>query len=492
MLEANLTVDETDVALLGRQIRHHRTRAGLTLQQLSKATDCAISQLSLIENGKREPRITLLKKIASALGVGTEQLLARTPPSRRAELEIALKRAQSLPAYAQLGLPEIRISKSLPDDVLESLVGMHEEMARRASVAAATPEEARRANVELRTQMRKRDNYFGEIEQEAQRILEGVDHAGGPVGERRINQIAEFLGFSLHTVTNLPHSTRSVTDLRHNRIYMQEGGWSSHDPRAITLQTLGHHVLGHRAPANYAEFLRQRIEVNYFAAAIMMPEQQAAEMLKRAKDGRYLAVEDFRDAFSVSYEMAAHRFTNLITKHLGLTVHLVKLHESGTIYKAYENNGLAFPTDPTGAIEGQVACRYWPSRQIFTAETGGLSYSQYTDTPQGTFWASTQKEVTRSGIFSISVGTTFDGAKWFRGRETTLRLKSTCPDPGCCRKPDNELTRRWSGAAWPSARVHAHLLAALPPGTFPGVDEAEVFQFLEDRSAEFDSPPSVG
>lgn len=475
-------VDDTDVALLGRQIRHHRTAAGMTLQQLSKATGCAISQLSLIENGKREPRISLLKKIAAALGINTEQLLSRTPPSRRAELEIALRRAQSLPTFTQLGLPEIRASKTLSDDVLEVLVGLHDEIARRASVAAATPEEARRANVDLRLMMRRRDNYFGEIETEAQRILAAVDHSGGPIGERRINQIAEFLGFTLHTVTDLPHSTRSVTDLRNKRIYLQEGGWSSHDPRAITLQTLGHHVLGHRAPLNYAEFLRQRVEVNYFAAAVMMPENQAAEMLKRAKEGRYLAVEDFRDAFSVSYEMAAHRFTNLVTKHLALRVHLVKLHESGTIYKAYENNGLIFPTDPVGAIEGQSACKYWPSRQIFTAETGGLAYSQYTDTPQGTFWASTHKEVTRSGTYSISVGTTFDGAKWFRGRETTLRLKSTCPDPSCCRKPDNDLTRRWSGAAWPSARVHSHLLAALPPGTFPGVDEAEVFRFLEERS----------
>jgi XRE family transcriptional regulator, fatty acid utilization regulator len=477
-----LPTNETDAAVLGQQIRHYRGEKGMTLQELSQVTKCAISQLSLIENGKREPRIGLLKEIANALGVSTQQLLSPEPPTRRAQLEIALHRAQSSPLYERLGLPEVRASKTLGDDVIRALVGLHDELARRDSVAAATPEEARRANVELRALMRKRNNYFGEIDKEAQRILRAVEHASGPVGERRINQIAQLLGFSLHTVTNLPHSTRSVTDLKNRRIYLQEGGWSSHDPRAITLQTLGHQVLGHQAPLNYAEFLRQRIEVNYFAAAILMPEKQAAEMLLRAKEGRYLAVEDFRDAFSVSYEMAAHRFTNLITKHLGLTVHLVKLHESGTIYKAYENNGLIFPTDPVGAIEGQVACRYWPSRQIFTAETGGLAYSQYTDTPQGTFWASTHKEATRNGEFSISVGTTFDEAKWFRGRETTIRLKSACPDPSCCREAENDLTRHWAGAAWPSARVHAHLLAALPPGTFPGVDEAEVYQFLEDRS----------
>jgi hypothetical protein len=34
---------------------------------------------------------------------------------------------------------------------------------------------------------------------------------------------------------------------------------------------------------------------------------------------------------------------------------------------------------------------------------------------------------------------------------------------------------------WPSARAHSHLLAALPPGTFPGVDNTEIYQFLESK-----------
>ena len=33
--------------------------------------------------------------------------------------------------------------------------------------------------------------------------------------------------------------------------------------------------------------------------------------------------------------------------------------------------------------------------------------------------------------------------------------------------------------AWPAARTPTSLLAALPTGTFPGVDQTEVYQFLE-------------
>jgi hypothetical protein len=36
---------------------------------------------------------------------------------------------------------------------------------------------------------------------------------------------------------------------------------------------------------------------------------------------------------------------------------------------------------------------------------------------------------------------------------------------------------------WPSARAHSHILLALPSGSFPGVDEADVYEFLERHAA---------
>jgi predicted transcriptional regulator len=61
-------------------------------------------------------------------------------------------------------------------------------------------------------------------------------------------------------------------------------------------------------------------------------------------------MEELRDAFAVSYETAAHRFTNLATARLGIPVHFTKVHESGTIIKAYENDRVRFPSDALGAI----------------------------------------------------------------------------------------------------------------------------------------------
>ena len=77
-----------DLITLGRRIRHFRTSAGLTLDDVAAATGLAPSQLSLIENGKREPRISALGTLAVALGVDVPALLSTEPPSHRAALEI--------------------------------------------------------------------------------------------------------------------------------------------------------------------------------------------------------------------------------------------------------------------------------------------------------------------------------------------------------------------------------------------------------------------
>ena len=475
---------DLDLVTLGRRIRHARKSKGLTLGALAADVGRAPSLLSQIENGKREPRLTLLRAMAAALDVDVADLMRAEAPSHRAALEIALEHAQRGPLYTGLGLPRIAAGARLPTDALESLVGLHRELERRATEQAATPEEARRANAELRRQMRDRGNYFAGIEQVAARISAAVGHSGGPLTERGINDLTTHLGFTLHRAADLPRATRSITDLRHRRIYLPVTDRSGHDPRTIVLQTLGHFALDHHDPGSYAEFLRQRVEANYFAAALLVPESAAVDYLQRAKAAKSLAIDDLRDVFAVSYETAAHRFTNLATHHLGLTVHFMRVGEDGVIYKAYENDDVTFPTDVTGAIEGQIVCRYWAARAVFAAADRYSTHHQYTDMGRGTYWCTTHVERTLEGEFAIDVGVPYAHSKWFRGRDTTNRATSMCPDPSCCRRPPAELTSRWAGHAWPSARVHSHLLAALPPGTFPGVDDTDVYTFLDRHTPE--------
>ncbi|MCL3862763.1 helix-turn-helix domain-containing protein [Actinotalea sp. K2] len=473
----------SDLLTLGRRIRHFRTARSMTLEQLGAAVGSTASQLSLVENGHREPRLTLLQSIAGALSVRLPDLLAPEPPSHRAALEIALDQAQRSALYASIALPAVRPGKGLSLEALEALVGLHRELARRADAAIATPEEARRVNTALRRWMRERDNYLPEIEDAAEDALRTAGYTSGALTHRGVARMAEHLGFTLIHVDDLPHSTRTVTDLANGRIYLPPASIpGGHGLRSLALQAIAHRVLGHERPRSYADFLRQRIEINYFAAACLMPRAAAVRFLTEAKRTKDLAVEDFRDAFGVTHEAAAQRMTNLLTSHLGIRLHFLRAGDDGALYKGYENDGVGFATDGTGAIEGQLVCRQWAARMAFSRRDRTTEYHQYTDTPTGTYWCTTQTGSGSGGAFSISVGVPFSAAKWFRGRETTTRTTSQCPAPSCCRRPDETLETRWAPHAWPSAALHAHILAPLPSGTFPGVDESEVYAFLDKHA----------
>ncbi|GAB3408384.1 hypothetical protein GCM10027515_25600 [Schumannella luteola] len=474
-----------DLATLGQRMRHFRSAAGLTLDALGADVGIAGSQLSLMENGKREPRLSLLTAIAQRLGIPLADLLDERPPSRRAELEIELERAQSSSAYAELGLPAVRAGKTMSDDTLEAIVGLHRELARRATEAIATPEEARRANTELRQMMRERDHFFPEIDALAEAQLAAAGHNTGALTHRTVSLMAENLGLQLVHVNDLPHSARSVTDLANGRIYLPPASIpGGHGLRAMALQAMAHRVLGHSAPTSYADFLKQRLEINYYAAACLMPLSQSVAFLQQAKSDRNIAVEDFRDAFGVTHESAALRFLNLATVHLDIPVHFLRVGDDGAVYKAYENDGLRLPLDVTGSTEGQPVCRYWAARTAFARTNRTTEFYQYTDTPEGTFFESSQTGTGTHDEFSITVGVPFAHAKWFRGRETTLRETSRCPDANCCKKPPTELAEHWTGRAWSSAKVHAHIFAPLPSGRFPGVDDRELLEFLEAHAAD--------
>ncbi|MCW3159013.1 helix-turn-helix domain-containing protein [Micropruina sonneratiae] len=465
-----------DPLAVGKRVRHRRKAAGLTLDTLGARVGVSASALSLIETGRREAKVSVLAGIADVLGCTLADLLDDAPPSRRAALELQLERAQQSPAFAALGVQPVRTGPRLPMDALESLVALHGQVRSLSIERDGTPEYARRANAGLRRRMLAADNHFPAIESLADDLLTGIDHDGGPLTWHNVRAIAARLGFTLQSAPDLPRSTRSIIDRTRRRVFLPSAEAAT--LRTVALSALGHVVLEHRPPGDYAEFLAQRVEVNYFAAAVLVPQRWAVPLLQEARRARDLEIADLRDRYLTSYEMAAHRFTNLATVHLDIPVHFMKINASGVIQKAYANDGVAFPSDATGAIEGQRVCRYWTARAVFDQPDWTEPYQQYTDTPSGTFWCTALAEHVDGDAHSVSVGTPYEHVRWFRGRDTPHRSASRCPDPACCTEPSAELAQRWRDA-WPSSRVHSALLASLPAGEFAGIDRTEVTAFLE-------------
>lgn len=473
----------SDLLILGKRIRHFRTQRGLTLEALSAQVGVVPSQLSLVENGRREPKLSLLNALAVALDTSVTELLSTEAPDRRTELEVELERLQQGAIYQQLKLPSVRSTKAMPTEALESIVGLHREIERRAREAVATPEEARRANTALQLEQQAQGNYMPELDELAEDLVKRAGHVSGALRHKTVADMVELIGFELIYVNDLPHSARSITDLENKRIYIPPASIpGGHGLRAMAMQAVAHRLLDHKRPENYAEFLRQRLEINYFAAACLMPRTASVEFLKAAKKDRNIAIEDFRDAFGVTHEAAALRFTNLATSHLDLTCHFLRVNDDGGLFRGYENDGLPIPSDQFGSIEGQSICRKWPARAAFERTNRTTEFYQYTDTPDGTFWDTTQTGQGESNEFSISIGVPFEQAQWFRGRDTNNRQVSTCPDPDCCHAPDAEAREKWAGKVWPSARLNPYVLAPLPSGTFPGVDQVDVYEFLEKHA----------
>ncbi|MDO5643454.1 MAG: helix-turn-helix transcriptional regulator [Paracoccus sp. (in: a-proteobacteria)] len=73
--------DETRIFLtdVGSRIRQARTAQQASLEQMALLTGISAPALSLIENGKRDPRLTTLAKIADALRVPLGELVEARP-----------------------------------------------------------------------------------------------------------------------------------------------------------------------------------------------------------------------------------------------------------------------------------------------------------------------------------------------------------------------------------------------------------------------------
>jgi transcriptional regulator with XRE-family HTH domain len=60
---------ESSTMNVGRAIRLCRTRRNASQSDVAQKANCSVSYLSMLENNKRDPTLSTLKKIADALGV---------------------------------------------------------------------------------------------------------------------------------------------------------------------------------------------------------------------------------------------------------------------------------------------------------------------------------------------------------------------------------------------------------------------------------------
>ncbi|HET9258544.1 MAG TPA: helix-turn-helix transcriptional regulator [Acidimicrobiia bacterium] len=479
-----MTDQAVDALVLGRRVRHFRNESGMTLDQLGEAVGKPAPYLSMLENGKKEPTISLLMEIARTLGTDINQLLDTTPPTRRDSLEIALIRAQESSLFESLDVPTIKPSAKVDNQVLAHIVGLHDALRERSSIRSAGSEEVRAANGAVHEYLTSNDGYLKEIEVAARDALEASGYQGeGPFSSRNLMDLASRSGFVLMPIDDMPSFARSIIDTRNKRIYIaQRNELRTRQARKAVLQTLAGFLLDHESEPDLDTFLRQRMETAYFASAVLAPEDSVVARLMVAKENHDIDVEDVKELFYVSYEMAAWRTVNLLTRHLGIRSHLLVSDEMGVVVKGYTNDDVPVPRDEHGGIETQRLCRRWGARVTLDSTDRFGTHHQFTDTPDGTFFCTTHVEAGRDPAYAITVGVRFEDARWFRGRDTENRETSTCPDPSCCREPSADLDDRWRSNVLVSARSQARILGLMAPDPYPELDMPEVFSVVDGHS----------
>lgn len=472
-----------DPAVFGHRLRHHRKARHLTLESLGDLVGRPAPYLSLLENGKREPTLSQVSRLADALGISVQDLLSDEPPNRRAALELALDRIKGDPRYQALGLPELRPSARVPDEALEHVVTLYDAWTGTGSDDGV--DSVRHGAAEVSRWLTKQDGYIAEVETEATRVLAASGHDGvGAVTSRHLNAIVTHVGYTVVAVDDVPSHIRSITDEDAGIIYVgQRNSLRTRQARKAILQTVAGRVLGHTSTTSPFDRLRQRVEEAYFAAAVLVPARPATAALLAAKKERDLSIEDVKERFYVSYEMAAQRFTNLATKHLGIRTHFIHSDVDGVVWKAYQNDGFPLP-ELAGAHEGRQLCRHLGPRTVYTSPNRFDIHYQFTDTPAGSFWCATH--LTPDGAArALTTGVQYADARWFRGRRTSQQETSQCPDGTCCRVPTSSMPRVRVGQ-----RRQAHLVTALT-GDSP-VEPAEIVEFItRQRSQDMTSESSL-
>lgn len=472
-----------DQLILGRRIRHYRNRAGLTLDQLGGLVGKPAPYLSLLENGKKEPKLSLIMEIASALEVDMSDLLEPSPPSRRDSLEIALIRSQQSSLFDTLDIPPIKPTAKIDNQTLAHIVGLHDAVKERSSLRSAGSEEVRRANGAVHAHLMSSDGYLPEIEAAAREALTACGYAGeGPFSSRNLIDLTASVGFELMPIDDMPPFARSIIDTQNRRIYIaQRNELRTRQARKAVLQTVAGFVLGHNPEPDLDTFLLQRMESAYFAAAVLAPEDSAAARLHVAKRHHDIDPEDVKELFYLSYEMAAWRTANLLTRHLGIKCHLLVSDEMGIVIKGFANDGVPVPRDTHGGIETQRLCRRWGTRRVFESQDRFGTHAQYTDTPAGTFFCTTHVEAGRDPAYAITLGTRFEDARWFRDRNTENRETSTCPAPECCRTAGLDVANRWADSVIVSARSQSRILGLMASDPYPELDMPQVLSVVESH-----------
>lgn len=385
--------------LLGAKIRRLRQERRLTQAQAAERLGISPSYLNLIEHDERSVTVSLLLKLGQTFGVdlqelsddaerrlaaGLREVFADPTLSRNAiDTDEIGKLVAASPKGAQAVIDIYRAWRSAREDAQALTLGLPSGTSKRIVLPAE----------EARDFFEGRANYFGEIEDAADRLSAGL----GTGGELR-------RGLTDHLQAR--HGIRVSVEPQ----AAMGGALRRFDPKQRTLQlsevlpppSRRFHLAYQLGLLEAREAMDQAIGAaklaspdsetlcrvglaNYFAGAVLMPY---GAFLETARTARY-DLEALMHRFGVSFEQAGHRLSTLQRPtDRGVPFFFVRLDIAGNVTKRFSAAG--FHLSRFGG-----SCPRWVTHEAFL--TPGLIRTQVARLPDTATFFCLARTVERPG-----------------------------------------------------------------------------------------------
>ena len=366
--------------IFGLKINALRTEQGLSLRELSKKTDIAVSYLSEIESGKKYPKPEKLIRLADALGVQYDVL-------------VSLQVDKTLDPFAALINSDI--IKTFPFHLFGisagDILGLFKNEPENAQAFLQTFLQISRAYdmslenflfAALRTYQRRHNNYFPLLESSADDYARQNGFSGAAptfdqlkeILQRKHSYSIEEKQLSQHPVLQSFRSVfrgKGLLSINDNLLPAQKAFILAREIGFIELAVKERPLTSSWIKVQSFEQLVNNFKASYFAGALLMPRELLAEGLRQTfarKEWDGEAFSDLLDRYKATPEMLLYRCSQVLPGVFGLpTLFYLRLtnSEDRQSVKLTKELNMTETLVPYGLGINEHYCRRWlPLRQL--------------------------------------------------------------------------------------------------------------------------------
>jgi len=347
-------VVRSDKIFAGSRLRAVRERQGLSQSAFAARLGVSVSYLSQMETDVRPITVAVLLALGREFAVDLSEFAQDDAARLAADLREAL--ADPLFAGQVPGLQEIKRTVGQSPALVRSFTILHQAY-RQLNDRLQTMDEAISVNQtegyllpweEVRDYFHYRDNYIGELDEAAERLVERLKAPAGPLGPQLERLLKDRHGITVRLMAagaDDPSMRRFDPDRREVIIdaYLSPESRSFLVAHQLALVEFAPLIEEIAASATLrTEDARQILRVglaNYAAGALLMPYGRFIEAARQLRHD----VEQLQQQFGTSFEQVCHRLSNLQRPGMrGVPFFFVRMDMAGNITKRHSATRLQF------------------------------------------------------------------------------------------------------------------------------------------------------